>query len=237
MRRWWCTKCDTYRPCGTHHCSMCRRCVLNMDHHCPWVNNCIGIRNHKYFLLLLFYAWCACVWSILLMLMILLQPSILAPTLLDSVDRGIVWGFSQRRLTVQMEFIVGIAILVLLMIFLSLTSYDELEFLLNGEGIVDRKQRAAKDTPATRPQKAVSYTEKLKSILQTLRRLMGSESTFWWLLPTQPLVSYEPLDQDPILDPVLARLEKETTSELPGTVRSNSRCDVDLRSRAVSGNT
>jgi len=49
----WCAK---YKPDRCHHCRVCRTCVLRMDHHCPWIYNCVGFRNHKYFFLLLFYA-------------------------------------------------------------------------------------------------------------------------------------------------------------------------------------
>lgn len=59
-RRRYCKVCHVWKPDRTHHCSACGRCVLNMDHHCPWVNNCIGYENRKFFIQLLCYA-IACV--------------------------------------------------------------------------------------------------------------------------------------------------------------------------------
>lgn len=51
-----CRTCMIIKPDRTHHCSICKQCVLKMDHHCPWVNNCVGHHNYKYFCTFLFYA-------------------------------------------------------------------------------------------------------------------------------------------------------------------------------------
>lgn len=51
-----CVRCMRRKPDRCHHCRLCERCVLKMDHHCPWIANCVGYENYKYFFLLVTYS-------------------------------------------------------------------------------------------------------------------------------------------------------------------------------------
>jgi len=58
----YCEKCKCVKPDRAHHCSVCGTCVLKMDHHCPWVNNCVCFNTYKFFILFLFYALVYCLY-------------------------------------------------------------------------------------------------------------------------------------------------------------------------------
>ena len=48
-----CTICQTHVLEESKHCGQCDRCVDGFDHHCKWLNNCVGSRNYRYFALLI----------------------------------------------------------------------------------------------------------------------------------------------------------------------------------------
>jgi hypothetical protein len=44
-----CPECEVIRTERSRHCNICNKCVERFDHHCPWINNCVGAKNHGFF--------------------------------------------------------------------------------------------------------------------------------------------------------------------------------------------
>lgn len=51
--RAFCSICDCNVSLTSKHCGQCNRCVDDFDHHCKWLNNCVGRKNYKLFAILI----------------------------------------------------------------------------------------------------------------------------------------------------------------------------------------
>lgn len=50
-----CPTCHFFRGIGVSHCKKCDNCIESFDHHCPWLGNCVGKNNYRYFLIFLVF--------------------------------------------------------------------------------------------------------------------------------------------------------------------------------------
>ncbi len=51
----YCITCIIKKEENEKHCLICDSCIIGFDHHCQWINKCIGKKNHYLFLFFLIY--------------------------------------------------------------------------------------------------------------------------------------------------------------------------------------
>lgn len=113
-----CPDCRVLRTPRSKHCAICNRCVERFDHHCPWINSCVGIKNHNSFLVFII--------SLIVVLILIIASSIV--TLLDECHPEIEPNGTEENQCVMHDICLGCKIIWLRCVVLAFTVLVSLFF-------------------------------------------------------------------------------------------------------------
>uniref|UniRef100_A0A8C4WW27 Palmitoyltransferase n=1 Tax=Eptatretus burgeri TaxID=7764 RepID=A0A8C4WW27_EPTBU len=156
-----CNRCEAYRPPRAHHCRVCGRCVRKMDHHCPWINNCVGELNQRHFIQFLFYSALCCVYSATL---------VVGTWLKEHMGSGKAVILNHKTLTFAILLFVES---LLFGIFTFVVFYDQVASVLEDETAVEHAMRRRGSHPP-RPHRS------RRALLQDV---FGRGHVLCWLFP------------------------------------------------------
>mmetsp|Transcript_2506 Transcript_2506/g.3686 ORF Transcript_2506/g.3686 Transcript_2506/m.3686 type:complete len:331 (-) Transcript_2506:183-1175(-) len=162
-----CAKCDSFKPPRAHHCRVCGRCIVRMDHHCPWVNNCIGALNQKMFILFLVYIQCLSVYGFVLCTYYFIVCDLTDRICIESTSYSV--AFVPSLLVMSL----GSGMFTLAMLFNQTTS------VIKGLGTVDRIQRRRKKLVG-------KYEISREESAFRWKRIFGSRPKWSYFFPTRP---------------------------------------------------
>jgi len=153
----WCVK---YKPDRCHHCRLCKLCVLRMDHHCPWIMNCVGWRNHKFFFLLVVYAVLTCVFVFATEL----------STVQESMDKDMP---NSHRFLLVLGLTLSVIMGTLLILFLTFHTW----LMLNGMTTIEHCERRSIETMDN----IGSVSPYDLGLYGNLKEVLGPRLIFWFL--------------------------------------------------------
>jgi ankyrin repeat protein len=131
-----CVQCMVRKPLRSKHCRRCRRCVAKHDHHCPWINNCVGNNNIRHFFIYIISLefgiafFIALVWSYMELLPASATPqtcNILTPPLCSLVLRD-PWTVTLTLwATLQLTWVTLLLVVQTLQISKNQTTYENMK--------------------------------------------------------------------------------------------------------------
>ncbi|XP_062866740.1 zf-DHHC domain-containing protein [Trichomycterus rosablanca] len=190
-----CSRCETYRPPRAHHCKVCQRCIRRMDHHCPWINNCVGELNQKYFIQFLFYTGMASLYSLALVVSAWIWR---IWSEIDGNEENEGEEAPSKHLILA-HYIILLVESILFGVFVMVIFYDQLVSIITDETPIEQmKNRLMKDRTNNGQSIHTSHTRKPKIAL--LREVFGRDSVFCWLLPLQSSSSAGGFNYSPVPD-------------------------------------
>lgn len=189
LRQWqpgiaiFCPDCRIVRPERANHCVICNACRLRMDCHCPFIMNCVGFNNYKFFLLALIYSALTSVIVLITTVQEVLRFSNwLVHLAADSGAEAAIEAFDAAGVSItdaclllvfcSMALVTGLLLIPLLLLHLPLAAYNQTQLeteYLSGQGM----------------SVAAANPYNLGTAMGNLSQVLGAPG-FDWLLPINP---------------------------------------------------
>ncbi|XP_022769480.1 probable protein S-acyltransferase 1 [Durio zibethinus] len=120
-----CDTCLLYRSPRASHCSICNNCVQRFDHHCPWVGQCIGLRNYPFFISFISSSTALCIYVFLCSWLNILRQDC---GLWDAMSRDILSVILIVYCFIAIWFVGGLTVFHFYLICTNQTTYENFRY-------------------------------------------------------------------------------------------------------------